>query len=74
MTRPRVVLIGLAACAAFALVAAIMVGVMRRPLRPVDAMAAGAVATLASLLVLFAGYMLSNNHRDIFFKRRSKRH
>jgi hypothetical protein len=72
MSKRRVVCLGIAAAAAFALVAFVMVGVMPRPLRPTDAMVAGAVATLAALAVLFGGFMASTKQRDVFFKRRPR--
>lgn len=73
MGKQRIVILGIGAAAAFALVAAIMVRLMPWPLRPTDAMVAGALATLAALVVLFGGFMATTKQRDIFFKRRSRR-
>jgi uncharacterized membrane protein YozB (DUF420 family) len=65
-------MLGLCAAAVFAVVAALLLRVMPRPLRPTDAMVVGALATLAAMVVLFAGYMLITGQRNVFFRTRRK--
>jgi hypothetical protein len=65
-------LLGLAAAAAFIVVASALLAAMAKPLRPVDYLMIGAMATLAALVVLFIGVMMTLKQSDIFFKRRPK--
>jgi hypothetical protein len=69
---PRPLLLGLAAAAAFIVVASALLAAMAKPLRPVDYLMIGAMATLAALVVLFIGVMMTLKQSDIFFKRRPK--
>jgi intracellular septation protein A len=69
---PRPLLLGLAAAAAFIVVASVLLAAMAKPLRPVDYLMIGAMATLAALVVLFIGVMMTLKQSDIFFKRRPK--
>lgn len=68
----RYVILGLAAAFAFVMVAAMLAYVMPKPLRPVDSMMIGGIATLAALAVIFVGVMATLKQGDVFFKRRKK--
>ncbi len=52
--------------------AAVIVGMLPAPLRPVDYFLAGAVATLVASLAVFLGYVRVSRVGDVFFKRRHK--
>ena len=73
MSKLNSLILGLSAACAFTVVAAILLRVMRQPLGSTDAMVIGALATIAAMVVLFVGYMLTTKQRDIFFKRRPKK-
>jgi len=69
----RGLLLGLAACCVFVVVAAIMLRFMPAPLKESDYLVIGSMATLVSLLVLFLVLvMTSNKSSDVFFRRRRK--
>ena len=72
MNLPRPVLIGLAATAAFGLVCFALLAAMPKPLRRVDFLMIGGMATLAALAALFVGVTMSLKQTDVFFKRRPK--
>lgn len=72
MRKMQSLILGLSAALVFCVVAAILLRVMPQPLKPTDALVIGAVATLAALVVLFVGFMLTTKQRDVFFKRRPK--
>lgn len=72
MPKARWLLTGLAAALGFAVVAFVLLRVMPQPLRPVDFLMIGAIATLAALAILFGGVMLLFNQSEVFFKRRKR--
>ena len=65
-------MLGLGAALTFTVAAAILLRVMPKPIKPTDAMVIGAVATLAALVVLFIGFMVTTKQRGVFFKRRPR--
>ena len=65
--------LGLAAAVAFAIVVAVLAYMMPKPLRPVDSMMIGGIATLTALAVIFAGVMATLKQGDEFFKRRKRK-
>ena len=57
--------------AVFAITAAVMLAVLPRPLRPVDFMLSGTVATIAAMLVVFLIVILPvTSKREIFYRKR----
>jgi hypothetical protein len=72
MHRVKSLMVGLSAAIAFLIVAAILLRVMPKPLKPTDSMVIGSLATLAALVVLFIAYMTTTKQRDIFYKKRPK--
>ncbi|PYT16167.1 MAG: hypothetical protein DMG59_11375 [Acidobacteria bacterium] len=69
----RGLLLGLAACCVFVVVAAIMLRFMPAPLKESDYLVIGSVATLVSLLVLFLVLVMTSiKSSDVFFRRRRK--
>lgn len=59
--------------AVFGITAAIMLAVLPRPLRPVDYMLSGTVATIAAMIVVFLIVILPvTSKRDIFYRKRPR--
>jgi len=73
MHRVRSLILGLSAALAFTVVAAILIRVMPQPLKPTDSLVIGGVATLAALIVLFVGFMLTTRQKNVFYTKRRKR-
>ena len=70
MLRP--VAIGLGAAVLFAAVSALLLRIMPQPLRPVDFLVAGAIATLVALLATFVALIASSKQQNTFFKKRRR--
>lgn len=59
--------------AVFAVTAAVLLAVLPRPLRPVDYMLSGTVATIAAMIVVFLIVILPvTSKREIFYRRRAR--
>ncbi|HUA83596.1 MAG TPA: hypothetical protein VMB85_07030 [Bryobacteraceae bacterium] len=69
---PRAITLGIAAVCIFAVVAAIMLQWMPRPLKDSDYMVIGSVATLVALLGLFLAMIATSRPSNVFFKKRKK--
>lgn len=61
---------GIGAAVLFAFVAALLLRIMPQPLRPVDFLVTGAIATMVALLALFGALIGTSKQRNIFFKKR----
>ncbi len=69
----RGLLLGLAGCVVFAIVAALMLALFPAPLKDSDYLVIGSVSTLIALLVIFLALISTTmKSKDIFFKRRKK--
>lgn len=62
--------IGIGAAILFAVIAGVLLRIMPQPLRPVDFLVAGAIATMVSLLALFAALIGTSKQRNVFFRKR----
>ena len=70
-SRGRIIAILTGAVAVFAVVSAVLVQILPKPLKPIDYMVVGSVATLISLvLVFFVLIAIWIRSPDVFFKRR----
>jgi hypothetical protein len=59
--------------AVFGITAAVMLSVLPRPLRPVDYMLSGTVATIAAIVVVFMIVILPvTSKREIFYRKRPR--
>ena len=62
-------------CAAFALTVGALLAIIPHPRRAVDYMVAGSVGTVTALIVVFLIAVLPMaNKREIFFRKRVRRH
>jgi len=63
----------LAAICVFVAVAAILLAIMPSPLRSIDYLVVGSVATLVALLILFAVVVSTSPAKNVFFSRRKRK-
>jgi hypothetical protein len=66
----RLIGLGLGAALLFGAVAALLVRILPQPMRPVDYLVAGVVATMVSLLALFLAVIVTSKQKNVFFRRR----
>jgi len=70
-SRGRIVGVVIACMVVFAVVAAILIQILPKPLKPIDYMVVGSVATLISLVtVFFVLIVVWLRNPEVFFKRR----
>ena len=70
-SRGRVIGVVIACILVFAAVAAILIQILPKPLKPIDYMVVGSVATLISLVtVFFVLIVIWLRHPEVFSKRR----